>query len=254
LFLYISNYVNKFQSDSLEWFIPTLQTIINTTHTAPNAPSFKFELTQEAAEYNMNLLQRHNNDLQSYIIYNKGTYISFGSEFRSPELLEPLLLHHPNWRRFRDLLTQGSSWPLSDLSEEDRLAKNKEFIARGNHKSAITYESKLHKTILQEISQGWMFPLQLTYISTLKHGELAPVGIDDTQWSELPDGSKKTKFRMTHDQSFEASVGSSVNKRVQHDSLEPLYYGGCLFRLIHYIISIRARLSAVRILGGKSDF
>jgi hypothetical protein len=113
---------------------------------------------------------------------------------------------------------------------------------------------ELHRTILQEIGQGWMFALPLSYFSTLKHGELAPVGIDDTQWSELPDGSKKTKFRMTHDQSFKASVGSSVNKRVHHDSLEPLYYGGCLFRSIHYIISIHTRHPAVRILGGKSDF
>jgi hypothetical protein len=53
-----------------------------------------------------------------------------------------------------------------------------------------------------------MFPLPLSYISSLTFGELALVGIDDTQWSELPDGTRKTKFRLTHDQSFEASVGS----------------------------------------------
>jgi hypothetical protein len=99
-----------------------------------------------------------------------------------------------------------------------------------------------------------MFPLPLSYISTLKYGELAPVGIDDSQWSELPDGSKKTKFRMTHDQSFEASRGASVNKRVHREALEPLYYGGCLSRLIHYIISLRARHPNTKILGGKSDF
>ena len=65
-----------------------------------------------------------------------------------------------------------------------------------------------------EVSQGWMFPIPLHYINCLTHGELAPVGIDDKVWSEQPDSSKKTKYRLTHDQSFEASQGSSVNGRV----------------------------------------
>jgi hypothetical protein len=35
--------------------------------------------------------------------------------------------------------------------------------------------------------------------------------------------------------------------------MEPLFYGGCLSRLIHYILSIRSRHPTVKILGGKSD-
>ncbi len=67
----------------------------------------------------------------------------------------------------------------------DRIAKNSEFITRGNHKSAKKYDSELCKTIEKELKQGWMFPLPLNYISSLKHGELAPVGMDDKQWQEL---------------------------------------------------------------------
>jgi len=59
---------------------------------------------------------------------------------------------------------------------------------------------------------------------------------------------------MTHDQSFDAIDIVSVNKRVQRNTLTPLYYGGCLSRLIHYIISIRSRHPKVKIFGGKSDF
>jgi len=63
-----------------------------------------------------------------------------------------------------------------------------------------------------------------------------------------------TKYRLTHDQSFEASVGESVNKRVIREDLNPLYYGGCLLsRLIHYILSIRLRHPNIKILGEKSD-
>jgi hypothetical protein len=187
-------------------------------------------------------------------MHTSGTFISFGSEFCQSEVLEPLLLHPPDWRWFPDLLLKGSSWSLEELSKEDWLAKNNQFIARGNHKSANTYKTEFHKIIVQEISWGWMLPLPLSYMSSLSYWELAPVGIEDTQWSELPDGSRKTKFCLMHDQSFEASVGYSVNTWVLCDSLEPLHYGGFLSCLIQYIISIRAHHPAVRILGGKSVF
>ncbi len=65
-----------------------------------------------------------------------------------------------------------------------------------------------------------MIPLPLEFVNSLHNGELAPVGIEDSQWSELPDGSKNVKYHLTHDQSFEAS---------RYDT-------------------------NVRILGGKSDF
>jgi len=35
------------------------------------------------------------------------------------------------------------------------MAKNIEFIARGNHKSASKYDRELAKIITEEISQGW---------------------------------------------------------------------------------------------------
>ncbi len=85
-------------------------------------------------------------------------------------------------------------WPLEPISDQDRIAKNIEFIARGNHKSAIKYEDKYVKIVKTEIRQGWMFPIPLHYINVLKQGELAPVGIDDKVWTDLPDGSRKTKF------------------------------------------------------------
>jgi hypothetical protein len=143
---------------------------------------------------------------------------------------------------------------VSDLPESERIKKNKEFMQRGNHKSALNYNEVYHSTVIKEVKQGWMVPLPLPYINDLIKGELAPVGIDDSQWSISPTGEKVIKHRLTHDQSFEASVGQSVNKRVITDKLLPLYYGGCLTRLIHYMVSIRSRHPKIKILGGKSDF
>ena len=199
------------------------------------------------------VLKAFKNDLHEYLLSQQNTYLYFGSEFRPVEVLRKLLHKHPTWQSLENVLLHGAKWPLSEISESDRIAKNAELISRGNHKSALKYETELHQTLIKEVAQGWMVPFPLDYISSIQHGELAPVGMDDKQWTELPNGKKKVKLRLTHDQSFNVSSGKSVNDRVLLEELEPLYYGGCLSRVIHYIISVRLRHPRVVILGGKSD-
>jgi hypothetical protein len=202
----------------------------------------------------MRLLQQHGNSLHRVIVQYPGSVVSPGSEFCSVSVLEPLFLHHPNWVTIQKIMREGSLWPLEPISKEERIAKNNEFITRGNHISAEKYLQEYEIIVLSEVSQGWMLPLPLNYINELVNGELAPLGIDDKVWSELPNGLCKTKFRLTHDQSFEASRGRSVNSRVLRDQLPPLSYGGCLSRLIHYIVDLRLCHPLVPILGGRSDF
>ena len=202
----------------------------------------------------MQILTECSHSIQNLILRCPGSIISPGSEFRHPDLLNNLFMHHHFWPVVKQILELGSLWPLDPISDSDRKAKNTEFINRGNHKSAIKYEAEYEKILTTEVAQGWMFPIPVHYINKLCHGESAPVGIDDKVWSEQQDGSRKIKFRLTHDQSFEASVGTSVNGRVQKEKLNPLFYGGCLSRLLHYIVDIRLRHPNIPILGGKSDF
>jgi hypothetical protein len=202
----------------------------------------------------MLLLQQHGNSMQNLIAAYPNSFLSPGSEFRPIQVLEPLLMHHHNWPKIKNILLMGSMWPLHPIPEVERKTKNLEFIARGNHKSAVKYAEEYTKILEKEISQGWMFILPINFVNKLQYGELAPVGIDDKVWSDLPDGSRRTKYRLTHDQSFEASVGSSVNGRVIQEKLNPLFYGGCLSRIVHYILDLRLRHPVTAILGGKSDF
>jgi hypothetical protein len=182
-------------------------------------------LSSAVAEHNKSILQAHGNNLQNYLLTQKGTHIYFGSEFRDPDVLHSLFCHHPNWPKLKKILEEGSNWPLRPISQHDRLCKYKELVERGNHKSALKYSSELSITLEKEIQQGWMFPLPLNYVSCLDHGELAPIGMDDKQWSDLPDGSKKVKLRLTHDQSLNTATGKSVNDRYLTDHLEPLLWG-----------------------------
>lgn len=125
-----------------------------------------------------------------------GTFINYGSKFRPPSVLEPLLLHHPNWPKCEELLRKGSRWPLHELPDSDCAAKIREFIQRDNHKSAIKYIDAYHAMIIQEIQRGWMIPLPHTYINNRQYRELASVGIDDSQWSISPDATPPILWRV----------------------------------------------------------
>jgi hypothetical protein len=207
----MSAWDNGTSADTPDWFLPTIREILSVKLDTPTHPPLKFELSQAAALHDMKVLKAHGNSIQNLITTHPTSFLSPGLEFRPVELLERLFMHHHNWLLIQRSLTRGLVWPLRDIPNEDRIAKNIEFIARGNHKSALKYEEEFIKIIKAEIEQGWMFPLPLHYVNTLTHGELAPVGIDDKVWADLPDGSKKIRHRLTHDQSFEASVGTSVN-------------------------------------------
>jgi hypothetical protein len=207
--------------DTPSGFIKTIKEIVSSQIPTLQGVSLQFDLTDKASTHNMIILQQYNNNIHQYISANKNSIMSYGSEFRRIHILEPLLMHHRSWPSLSNQLQQGSKWPLLAVSETDRKMKNIEFIKRGNHKSAVKYHSVLRDIIQKEVHQGWMVPIPISFINDLPNSEIAPVGIDDKQFKIHPDGSKTTKFRLTHDQTFEASVGCSVNNRTQRDKLEP---------------------------------
>jgi hypothetical protein len=102
----------------------------------PIHPPLKFELSEEVAVHNMNLLMLHGDSIQNLISAHPGSVFSPGLEFRPIHVLQPLLLHHCNWPQISTILSSGSYWPLLPIEDTHRKAKNIEFILRGNHKSA----------------------------------------------------------------------------------------------------------------------
>ena len=63
---------------------------------------------------------------------------------------------------------------------------------------------------------------------------VAPVGVA-TQETVNELGEMVPKYRPTHDQSFEFSPGTSINKLLIKDDLPPLFYSFCLLRILHFI-------------------
>jgi hypothetical protein len=217
-----------------------------------NPPSFLFKLNAEAAEYNARVLEFNNFDLKQVIIQQHPSQISFGSEFRSPELVSELLQDHPFWSRLEELLNHGAKFPLTEISEDDRRLDLQFHQDRGNHKSASTHHEILEQLITEDVERGFALPLPISALHRLPKAALAPLGC--IKQSSLDSfGNRTEKFRMTHDQSFPGPSNQSVNKRVKSDELPPIMYSYVLLRTIHYILAVRQRHPLVRIFLCKFD-
>ena len=216
-------------------------------------PSFKFEVSDDAAEFNMNKLKDHNFDLD-HLLNEKSSVTRYGSEFKSTSELEPLLGCHPRWREMKDRLENGSFFPISEVTEEVRLQDIEATKKRGNHKSAEKHESYLAEAFTKEVKKGWILLLPDKEVENIPDLELAPMGVAD-QLGVSANGEFVNKLRVTHDLSFPGKIsGESINSRVQKDLLEPCMFGHTLLRVIHTIVHLRQKYPSKRIWLRKEDF
>ena len=234
--------------------IPLVMQITNTTSAPPTPPEFVFELTREAALKNFCILLRHKGDLGSALHHQRHSPVGYGSEFRPTDTLEPLLYLHPYWLKVKSLLTNGSSWPLQELSEEDRQKDVEEALVFGNHKQAETNPDLLTSLIVDDVTHGFALPLPLEKISRIPGILIAPMNIASQDTID-EHGNSIPKKRLTHDQSyiFQGS-GTSVNFRVDKSALTPCIFGWAIRRLAHWIVSARIKYPTSIIYATKLDF
>ncbi len=158
--------------------ISIVNKIIHTNLPAPAKPEFVFHLTRKAALRNLCvLMNRYHGDIGLAIANNQDSPLGYGSEFRPVSLLKPLLHIHPYWMKFKELLTEGSHWPLDIISEPDSQADVAEALAFGNHKEAVNNPSLLRSLITDDITQGFALPLPLESIDRIHGVLLAPMNI-----------------------------------------------------------------------------
>jgi len=230
--------------------------LIGQLHETPSPimipPLFIFRLCPSAAEYNAKILAEHRFDLHRIISNQHPSQLSYGSEFRHPDLLKELLQQHPFWERLNDILLNGASFPLSEISQDDRKQDLVFHSDRGNHKSAILNKDKLREMIKEDVERGFSLPLPITALHFIPNASLAPLGCVKQSSIDML-GNRVVKYRMTHDQSFPGPSSLSVNLRVQHEKLPPIRYSFVLMRTIHYILDVRRRHPSVKIYLCKFD-
>jgi len=85
-----------------------------------NDTEFNFSLSTNSAEKNWNTLEKYDLSLEKAINAQSNSQLSYGSEFKKPEILEMIFLHHPLWKRLKSILSNGAKFPLESLENEEK--------------------------------------------------------------------------------------------------------------------------------------
>jgi hypothetical protein len=158
----LEEHIHLEQQNLRHFHLPNTIAKIRQHTQAPLAPNpWQFERTQQAALHNSNLLKHYDFDTERATQHLHNTTLSYGSEFKPATVLEPLLQHHQHWPSFKAIVEDGVSYPLTPLSESDRLRDLEALTTRGNHKSAHTPENMaaLHKAFDKEVRYEWAIPI-----------------------------------------------------------------------------------------------
>ena len=234
----------------------SLKTILDIFHSqtpTPQASPFMHERSVEAAETNSQLIARFNYDLQCTFEAFPNTIISPGSEFRPPNVLQPLLQGHPFWPKIAHDLEFGATYKFkpSKLPDSARIAENEALIAYGNHSSAKKRPEALISQ--KDTSHGWAFPVTFECARKIKGGRFGPLGV--AQHAGITEKGEITlKDRLAHDQTFSTGAAPSLNKAVDDSDDIELVYGWCIERLLHQIIALRREFPTDRIMVCKFDW
>jgi hypothetical protein len=168
------------------------------------------------------------------------TVLSYGSEFKPSHIIAPLLQLHHHWPKIKDIIDKGMSYPLRDITEEERTADIKFMLARGNHKSAQldSGEAALNKAFDKEVKYQWAIPIQPHCVKYIPGTSVTPLGVA-TQWSINAQNERIIKRQTTHDCTFPGPSGQSCNNRVIKEFVDDCTYGHAFRRFLHGIHNIR---------------
>ena len=236
------------------WLVKAIKGIISSTDKVINKHKYKFENSRDAAKFNTKLLKKYQYDLTVALKREKGTILEAGSEFRPIKDLKPLFSNHVHWNKMEKIITEGITYNIPEIPEEDRISDLEAMITRGNHKSAKESEniSTLLDNYEKEVRYGWMLPVTIESVKKIKGASVIPIGIAK-QFTIDDKGKRKTKRRTTHDASFPPPSQQSINNMMARELLTECFYGHCLIRILHAIHIIRLTCPEFEILIAKLD-
>ena len=240
------------QQNNISNLSPFMQ-IVSTTISSPTinmAPiPWKFERTIEAAFSNSELITKFNGDLDTLFLSLPPSVTHYGSEFRPVSILLDLLHDHPKWEKFESIISHGVIYPALPIDEQQQLSDLTFMLQCGYHKSALTGDSLLvvEKAYNLEVAKGWQLPILPSVIPIIKNSCITPLGTS-RQWTINSDKERVQKYRVIHDCSFPSDSGTSINKQINKDLLEPCIYGNALRCILHSVYSMGFRHPQLRIL------
>ena len=111
----------------------------------------------------------------------------------------------------------------------------------------------LIKLVSKDVKHGYGLVLPLQKLSSIPGSLLALVNIAGQNTID-EFGRIVENNRLTHDQSFEFSSGTSLNSRVQEEYLLPIMIGAVIKRLMNWAVAARNKFPGCRIVCIKDDY
>jgi hypothetical protein len=126
-------------------------------------------------------------------------------------------------------------------------------LAIGNHKGALLQPELLKQFLSKDVHYGYCLPLPLGKATKIPNILITPMNIQKKNTINKF-GRIVPKDRLTHDQSFEWSSGTSVNRRVITEELLPCMFGSCIRRIVNWAVTTRRLYPNLPILASKINF
>lgn len=165
-------------------FVQKLQKIIQSKCPSMAPIPWKFERSISAAMNNYELINKFNGNLEQLFSTLPHSVTHYGSEFRPSLILEDLLLGHPKWEKFKNVISHGVIYPSDPINEKQRLSYIKYMSQGGNHPSALSPDGLIavQKAYDKEVSKGWKLPILPSIIYNIDHACVTPLGAAQ-QWT-----------------------------------------------------------------------
>jgi hypothetical protein len=206
------------------------------------------------ARHNWSTFASFDRSLEKVIASDPNSIMAYGSEFKPPEILAPLLESHPLWPHFRRILEHGSDPPRERLDETSRQVALEAALLRGNHKSAKADEEGFGALLIDDVNRGYSLPFPLDQVRNIPGLSLQPMGIT-IQRTINEQNAIVSKKRLTHDSTFAVLARiPSHNKRIKMDELVACRFGWALLRIMHLVTSLRQRNPTTPIYIQKVDW
>jgi hypothetical protein len=134
---------------------------------------FKFKLIWDAANHNAEVLKTYGFNLGMAIDANHDSLLGYGSKFQPANVLQSVFYLHPNWLRWKKLLTHGSNWPLDKLDDNMQKKDVNEALTLGSHKGATSQLLLLQQLIVKDITYGFGLAILLSTVHSIQGTHLA---------------------------------------------------------------------------------
>ena len=140
-------------------FIHAISNLLSLPVPLRSHPIFDFKFTDAAAQNNAKILESFNFELDKAIQAQAGSPCSYGSEFRNWQSLKPILHRHPMWKNVKDILRDGATFPLEEISDANHQINITFMLEHGNHKSAHEHHETMKTLIEEDVIHGFSLPL-----------------------------------------------------------------------------------------------